>query len=424
MIRIAVLVSGGGTNLQALLYSQARGGRIVLVVSDRRGAYALSRAEAAGIPTSVVPRRKGDATLFEEELQQLLRANDIDLIVLAGFLSLLSADFVRKYPSRILNIHPSLIPSFCGKGYYGLKIHQAALERGVTISGATVHYVNEVPDGGEIVAQQAVPVLPGDTPQSLQKRIMEEAEWVLLPRCTGEVCRRLEEEMEIEQLLGTNRYPGRGILMGLSPEGASVVAYFLMGRSNNSRNRVLALDGQSVRTEAFDASAMEDPSLIIYHPLRQVGSTLIVTNGDQSDTIASFLSEGKSFKEALETRLYEPDGPNYTPRISGIFEQADPPSYTLSILKREEGECRRYFFPYPKPRKGRGNLIHTYASDGNPLPSFEGEPKEVTIDQDIQTFSQRIWESLDEENRISLYVRYTDLAQGKIEERLINKHTR
>lgn len=424
MIRIAVLVSGGGTNLQALLDSQARGGRIVLVVSDRRGAYALSRAEAAGIPTSVVPRRKGDATLFEEELQRVLRANDIDLIVLAGFLSLLSADFVRKYPSRILNIHPSLIPSFCGKGYYGLKIHQAALERGVTISGATVHYVNEVPDGGEIVAQQAVPVLPGDTPQSLQKRIMEEAEWVLLPRCTGEVCRRLEEEMEIEQLLGTNRYPGRGILMGLSPEGASVVAYFLMGRSNNSRNRVLALDGQSVRTEAFDASAMEDPSLIIYHPLRQVGSTLIVTNGDQSDTIASFLSEGKSFKEALETRLYEPDGPNYTPRISGIFEQTDPPSYTLSILKREEGECRRYFFPYPKPRKGRGNLIHTYASDGNPLPSFEGEPKEVTIDQDIQTFSQRIWESLDEENRISLYVRYTDLAQGKIEERLINKHTR
>lgn len=424
MIRIAVLVSGGGTNLQALLDSQARGGRIVLVVSDRRGAYALSRAEAAGIPTSVVPRRKGDATLFEEELQRVLRANDIDLIVLAGFLSLLSADFVRKYPSRILNIHPSLIPSFCGKGYYGLKVHQAALDRGVTISGATVHYVNEVPDGGEIVAQQAVPVLPGDTPQSLQKRIMEEAEWVLLPRCTGEVCRRLEEEMEIEQLLGTNRYPGRGILMGLSPEGASVVAYFLMGRSNNSRNRVLALDGQSVRTEAFDASAMEDPSLIIYHPLRQVGSTLIVTNGDQSDTIASFLSEGKSFKEALETRLYEPDGPNYTPRISGIFEQTDPPSYTLSILRREEGECRRYFFPYPKPRKGRGNLIHTYASDGNPLPSFEGEPKEVTIDQDIQTFSQRIWESLDEENRISLYVRYTDLAQGKIEERLINKHTR
>lgn len=424
MIRIAVLVSGGGTNLQALLDSQARGGRIVLVVSDRRGAYALSRAEAAGIPTSVVPRRKGDATLFEEELQRVLRANDIDLIVLAGFLSLLSADFVRKYPSRILNIHPSLIPSFCGKGYYGLKVHQAALDRGVTISGATVHYVNEVPDGGEIVAQQAVPVLPGDTPQSLQKRIMEEAEWVLLPRCTGEVCRRLEEEMEIEQLLGTNRYPGRGILMGLSPEGASVVAYFLMGRSNNSRNRVLALDGQSVRTEAFDASAMEDPSLIIYHPLRQVGSTLIVTNGDQSDTIASFLSEGKSFKEALETRFYEPDGPNYTPRISGIFEQTDPPSYTLSILRREEGECRRYFFPYPKPRKGRGNLIHTYASDGNPLPSFEGEPKEVTIDQDIQTFSQRIWESLDEENRISLYVRYTDLAQGKIEERLINKHTR
>lgn len=428
MIQIAVLVSGGGTNLQALLNAQTKGalgvGTIALVVSDRRGAFALTRAQKAGIPTATVQRQKDNAPLFEARLEKVLEQYGIDLIVFAGFLSLLSEHFVKKYPQRIINIHPSLLPSFCGKGYYGLKVHQAALKRGVKISGATVHYVNEVPDGGAIVAQQAVEVLRDDTPASLQKRIMEEAEWNLLPRCTREVCHTLEHAMELEHVLGVNRYPGRGIIMGLSSEGQAVIAYFLMGRSNNSRNRILAWEGEALRTEAFDASALEDPSLIIYHPLRRVGSTLIVTNGDQTDTIASFISAGKSFEQALQSRSYEPDEPNYTPRISGVFDEQNPGSYTLAILKREGDQCKRYFFPFTLLRKGRGHLIHTYAGDGNPLPSFEGKPREVLLNQGIEQFSQRLWESLDAENRIALYVRYTDLVTGTFEEKLINKHTR
>ena len=428
MISIAVLVSGGGTNLQALLDAQAKeglgGGEIVLVVADREGTYALTRARNAGIPTTVVKRVKGDPTLFESRLEEVLKANSIDLIIFAGFLSLLSEGFVSKYPQRILNIHPSLLPSFSGKGYYGLKVHQAALERGVMISGATVHFVNAVPDGGSIVAQQAVAVHPGDTPATLQRRIMEEAEWVLLSRATRKVCQTMEDRMEIEQLLQDKTYPGRGIVMGLSGEGEAVTAYFLMGRSNNSRNRILEMEEDALKTEAFDPSALEDPSLIIYHPLRMVGSKLIVSNGDQTDTIASFLSEGKSIEEALATREYEPDEPAYTPRISGMFDLDKPCSYTLSILKREQGQCKREFFPFTNPRKGRAHLIHTYEDDGNPLPSFVGEPREMSINQDIELFSQRLWSSLDKDNRIALYVRYTNLETGLFTQRLINKHTR
>ncbi len=428
MISIAVLVSGGGTNLQALIDTQAKeglgGGSLVLVVSDREGSYALKRAQNAGIPTSVVQRVKGNPDLFEARLEEVLRENMIDLIIFAGFLSLLSEDFVRKYPQRILNIHPSLLPSFSGKGYYGLKVHQAALERGVMISGATVHFVNAVPDGGAIVAQQAVAVHPDDTPATLQRRIMEEAEWVLLPRATRKVCQSMEDRMEIEQLLQDKTYPGRGIVMGLSAEGEAVIAYFLMGRSNNSRNRILEMEGDALKTEAFDVSALEDPSLIIYHPLRMVGTTLVVTNGDQTDTIASFLSEGNSFEEALKTREYEPDEPAYTPRISGMFDLANPCSYTLSILKRDKGECKREFFPYKEPRSGRAHLIHTYEDEGDPLPSFVGKPKEISLNQDIELFSQRLWSSLDRDNRIALYVRYTDLETGNFTQRLINKHTR
>lgn len=428
MIRIAVLVSGGGTNLQALLDAQAKEGlgrgSIVLVVADREGAYAIKRAKDAHIPTIIVQREKGNPALFEANLERVLGENSIDLIIFAGFLSLLSEDFVRKYPQKILNVHPSLLPSFSGKGYYGLKVHQAALKRGVMISGATVHFVNEVPDGGPIVAQQAVAVLPDDTPATLQRRIMEEAEWILLPSCTRLVCENMEKAMEIGQLLHTKRYPGRGLIMGLSSEGKAVIAYFLMGRSNNSRNRVLALEGSSLKTEAFDASALEDPSLIIYHPLREFGSKVVVSNGDQTDTIVSFLTEGKSFEDALETRCYEPDGPAYTPRISGMFEMGKTASYTLSILKRENGECKREYFPYKTPRAGRAHLIHTYEDEGNPLPSFVGSPREIRLDQDLEQFSERLWTSLDEDNRIALYVRYTDLKSGAYEERLINKHTR
>ena len=428
MIRIAVLVSGGGTNLQALLDAEAKeglgGGSVVLVVADRQGCFALKRAKDAGLVCLVVQRVKGNRSLFEATLEAVLTAHAIDLIVFAGFLSLLSPSFVSKYPQRILNIHPSLLPSFSGKGYYGLKVHQAALERGVLISGATVHFVNEVPDGGAIVAQQAVPVLPCDTPATLQRRIMEEAEWVLLPKTVREVCRKMERSMQIEQALQDKRYPGRGLLMGLSNKDEAVIAYFLMGRSNNSRNRVLALEGEDVKTEAFDVSALEDPSLIIYHPLRTVGSTLIVSNGDQTDTIVSFLSEGKTFEEALKSRCYEPDEPAYTPRISGIFQMGKACSYTLSILKREAAQCKREFFPYPSPRKGRAHLIHTYEDDGDPLPSFVGEPKEIILDQDIDLFSQRLWESLDGDNRIALYVRYTNLETGTFTHTVFNKHTR
>ena len=428
MIRIAVLVSGGGTNLQALLDAEASGslgcGSLVLVVADRDGTYALKRAQDARITGCVVHRVRGDRALFEARLEKVLTEHAIDLIIFAGFLSLLSEDFVRKYPLKILNIHPSLLPSFSGKGYYGLKVHQAALERGVTISGATVHFVNATPDGGPIVAQQAVPVLAGDSPVTLQRRIMEEAEWVLLPRCTKEVCQAMELSMNIEQVLKHKKYPGRGLIMGVSSGGCAVIAYFLMGRSNNSRNRILALEGETVKTEAFDSAALEDPSLIIYHPLRMFGSTVIVSNGDQTDTIESFLAEGKTFEEALETRYYEPDEPAYTPRISGLFEMGKSPSYTLSILKREEETCKREFFPYTVPRLGRGHLIHTYEDEGSALASFVGSPKEISLDQDMEQFSQSLWNSLDTDNRIALYVRYTDLKTGSFTQKLINKHTR
>ena len=185
--RIAVLVSGGGTNLQAILDAAGRGaipdGEVTLVVSDRAGAYALERAEKAGIPSMEISKKAcGGQRAFEEKLMAALEENRTDLIVLAGFLSILTEGFTARYPRRIINVHPSLIPSFCGAGYYGLKVHEAALSRGVKVTGATVHFVNEIPDGGEIIAQKAVDVLPGDTPEILQRRVMEEAEWVILPR--------------------------------------------------------------------------------------------------------------------------------------------------------------------------------------------------------------------------------------------------
>ena len=196
-VRIAVLVSGGGTNLQALLDAQGRGeiphGEIVLVVSNKPGVYALERARAAGVEARVVEKRRGEQADFEARLTALLRERRIDMIVLAGFLSILSGDFTARWPRRILNVHPSLIPSFCGAGFYGLRVHQAALDYGVKVTGATVHYVNEIPDGGEIIAQKAVDVLPGDTPETLQRRVMEQAEWILLPRAAELAARELAE---------------------------------------------------------------------------------------------------------------------------------------------------------------------------------------------------------------------------------------
>lgn len=196
--RIAVLVSGGGTNLQALLDREKDGaipsGEIVLVLSNREGAYALTRAANAGKAAYTVTRKKaGSQEAFEKEITRILENHQVDLIILAGFLAILSQDFTDRWAGRIINIHPSLIPSFCGAGFYGLHVHEAALARGVKVSGATVHYVNEIPDGGEIILQKAVDVLPGDTPETLQKRIMEEAEWILLPQAAELVCRRLQE---------------------------------------------------------------------------------------------------------------------------------------------------------------------------------------------------------------------------------------
>ena len=199
-IRIAVLVSGGGTNLQALIDAQAAGvitsGEIALVVSNKSGVYALERAARAGIPAETVTRKASGGTqeAFEQALLAVLERHRIDLVVLAGFLSILSAGFIRKYENRIINVHPSLIPSFCGKGYYGLKVHEAALAYGVKVTGATVHLVNEIPDGGRILLQKAVDILPADTAETLQKRVMEQAEWKLLPRATELVAHQLLEE--------------------------------------------------------------------------------------------------------------------------------------------------------------------------------------------------------------------------------------
>ena len=199
MIQIAVFVSGGGTNLQALIDAEQAGkihsGRLALVVASKPGVYALERAEKAGIPSVVVSRKDcaGQAE-FEAKILAVLEEHHIDMIVLAGFLSILSADFTRRYPDRILNVHPALIPSFCGKGYYGLKVHEAALAYGVKVTGATVHYVNEIPDGGQILLQKAVEIQPGDTPEILQRRVMEQAEWILLPQATELVAERLSRE--------------------------------------------------------------------------------------------------------------------------------------------------------------------------------------------------------------------------------------
>ena len=195
--RIAVLVSGGGTNLQALIDSEKiKSGEIVLVVSNNPGAYALKRAEKAGIKTAVIQKKGVEQAEFEEKLSAVLEENKIDVIVLAGFMCILSGSFTSKYPERIINVHPSLIPSFCGKGFYGLKVHEAALEYGVKVTGATVHYVNEVPDGGKIILQRAVEIKDGDTPELLQRRVMEQAEWILLPQAAELVCKKICEGKE------------------------------------------------------------------------------------------------------------------------------------------------------------------------------------------------------------------------------------
>lgn len=231
---------------------------------------------------------------------------------------------------------------------------------------------------------------------------------------------------DIGELIKDNSYVGRGIVIGLSESGKKAVfAYFIMGRSENSRNRVFTEKGEEVTIYPFDASKVKDPSLIIYSPVRRAGNSLIVTNGDQTDTVYDFLMNGKTFEEALETRCFEPDAPNFTPRISGVLDFADGAfTYKMSILKSadEKGSaCNRYIFSYV-PLKGVGHFIHTYNCDGDPIPTFTGEPERVKIPDDMNAFAETLWQNLNEANKISLYVRYTDLASGEPERVLYNKN--
>lgn len=233
--------------------------------------------------------------------------------------------------------------------------------------------------------------------------------------------------LSLEQELKGNSYPGRGIVIGKSPNGKyAVAAYFIMGRSENSRNRVFVEDGTGIRTQAFDPAKLSDPSLIIYAPVRVMGNKTIVTNGDQTDTIYELMDRQQTFEQALRTRAFEPDEPNYTPRISGIIHVEDGGcNYAMSILKSNHGDpssCNRYTFAYNSPLAGEGHFIHTYMGDGSPLPSFEGEPKLVGILDDMEQFTNMIWNSLNEENKVSLFVRYIDLATGEYTSRIINKN--
>lgn len=235
------------------------------------------------------------------------------------------------------------------------------------------------------------------------------------------------EKLSIEKQLKENAYPGRGIIVGKTGDGKkAVAAYFIMGRSSNSRNRIFVEDGEGIRTQAFDPSKLEDPSLIIYAPVRVLGNKTIVTNGDQTDTIYDQMDKQMTFEQSLRCREFEPDGPNYTPRISGILHVENGKySFAMSILKSSDGNpesCNRYTFAYETPVAGEGRFIHTYMSDGNPLPSFEGEPERIDILDDIDEYTQLLWNSLNEENKVSLFVRYIDIADGTYETRIVNKN--
>ena len=235
------------------------------------------------------------------------------------------------------------------------------------------------------------------------------------------------EKISLEQELKNNSYPGRGIIIGRSADGTkAVTAYFIMGRSENSRNRVFVTEGEGIRTEAFDPSKLTDPSLIIYAPVRVLGNKTIVTNGDQTDTIYEGMDKQLTFEQSLRSRKFEPDGPNYTPRISGVMHIENGNfNYAMSILKSNNGNpdsCNRYTFAYENPVAGEAHFIHTYMHDGNPLPSFEGEPKLVEAMDNMEEFADLLWNSLNEENKVSLFVRYIDIETGNYETKIVNKN--
>lgn len=233
--------------------------------------------------------------------------------------------------------------------------------------------------------------------------------------------------LDIQKLLSENAYPGRGIILGKSPDGKNaVIAYFIMGRSVNSRNRVFEATADGIRTKAFDESKLSDPHLIIYSPVRVLGNKTIVTNGDQTDTIYAGMDCQQTFEQSLRCREYEDDTPNYTPRISGIVHRENGAmNYALSILKSADGNpdsVHRFTFGYENPVNGEGHFIHTYMGDGNPLPSFEGEPEKITVENDIDVFTEMLWDNLNEDNKVSLFVRYIDLESGKATDRIVNKN--
>lgn len=236
------------------------------------------------------------------------------------------------------------------------------------------------------------------------------------------------KKIDIFEELKNNAYPGRGIIIGKSADGTkAVTAYFIMGRSVNSRNRVFVEDGNGIRTQAFDPSKLEDPHLIIYAPVRVLGNKTIVTNGDQTDTIYELMNQQLTFEQSLRTREFEDDAPNYTPRISGIIKTTDDNNfnYAMSILKSNNGDpssCLRYTFSYNNPKAGEGRFIHTYMGDGSPLPSFEGEPKLIDIPNDIDAFTKDLWDALNEDNKVSLFTRFIDLATGEVKSKIINKN--
>ena len=457
-----MLVSGGGTNLKALLEDGNPWGDVVLVVASQPGIGALDIARAHGVETVVVSGRElGDA--FARRLIEVLTSHDIDLIVLAGYLTILPPEVVAAYPRRIVNVHPALLPSFGGPGFYGLRVHEAALARGVKVTGATVHYVDDVPDHGEIIAQKAVDVLPDDIPETLQRRVMQQAEWVLLPKVVRDLCRELGTSscqrqdpvrdlatqpeppsscrrqdpvpfvwtspagsrdpafrgMTVGEALGGNTYPGRGIVVGMTPDGTRLAcAYFIMGRSANSRNRVLVEQDGAIFTRPVDESKVTDPSLIIYAALRVAGGVTALTNGDQTDTIVAALASGGTFEDALRTRDFEPDAPNFTSRISALIEP-DARRYRLSQLRELHGTTLRAFWEYAAV-PGVGHMIHTYAGDGNPLPPFTGEPVPVAVRDDQEAWANEVWDALDEANRISLMTRFIPLDGGDAVTRIIN----
>ena len=234
------------------------------------------------------------------------------------------------------------------------------------------------------------------------------------------------KKQNVYDYLSANSYPGRGVLIGRSADGEyAVSAYFIMGRSTNSRNRIFVEDGKGIRTEAFDPALLSDPSLIIYAPVRVFGNTTIVTNGDQTDTVFDGLADGISFEQSLRSREYEPDGPNYTPRISGIMNVKDGAyDYEMSILKSngDASGCDRYTYTYENPIAGEGRIIHTYIGDGDPLPSFEGEPVRIEITDGIDEMTDKLWNALNADNKVSLFVRFIKIADGTYETRIVNRH--